>query len=440
LGIGSAGATVVSHTFTAISGNIDSNISFTTEKNDSQSAPAFNSNLRLYYGSGNGCSITLHTTNGVVITNVSITAVSNYTPTVNYNVDGGADVNASLSGTTYTISNIFAASTLKIRNANTTNTQLRIASIEVTYSSACTSANLAFSGISDGKKFVKSDVTSFTQAASSDSPATITYESSNEAVATVDATGQVTIAGTGTTTISAEQQADDIYCPATAEYTLIVGEEFQLVTQDRHLIADGEYIIVSESGNGHVALGYQKTSNRGVVAVDITAIIPVALVGSDEQSAYKFKLGGSVGAWTITDVANNYKIGPATGTGSDNHLKRNDNAIWTISIAPGTSVATIVCTGGGHSTRNILRYNSSSTLFACYDINNDQKDVYLYATSETLSSATAIGSTIVDDAVVATKYYNLQGQEIVTPQSGNIYVAKKIHASGKVSATKELKK
>ncbi len=118
------------------SGNIDENISFTTEKNSSQSAPAYNGReLRLYFANnGNGCSITLHTSNNAIITDVVIKASSqSYTPTVKYNIDGGNDIEASLSGITYSISNISAIQTLKIRNANTSSKQWRIKSITVTY-------------------------------------------------------------------------------------------------------------------------------------------------------------------------------------------------------------------------------------------------------------------------------------------------------------------
>ena len=119
------------------SGNIDENISFTTEKNSSQNVPAYNDEgeLRLYFANnGNGCSITLHTSNNAIITDVAIKASSqSYTPTVKYNIDGGSDIEASLSGITYSISNISAIQTLKIRNANTSSKQWRIKSITVTY-------------------------------------------------------------------------------------------------------------------------------------------------------------------------------------------------------------------------------------------------------------------------------------------------------------------
>lgn len=127
-------STVVTHTFSATSGTIDANVSFACQQNSSATAPAFNTNLRLYYAAnGDGCSITLTPSNGVTITQVKINAVSSYAPTVKYNVDGGADATASLASLVYTISGVTSISSLKIRNANTTNTQLRITSIEITY-------------------------------------------------------------------------------------------------------------------------------------------------------------------------------------------------------------------------------------------------------------------------------------------------------------------
>lgn len=139
---GNAGAETATYdwtTQTGTSGNIDENISFTTERNSSSNSPAYNSNsqeIRFYYASnGNGGSITLIPLNGAIISEVTMVASNTkYTPNVKYNIDGGEDVEASLNSTTYTINDIAASSSLKIRNANTTNTQLRIKSITVVYS------------------------------------------------------------------------------------------------------------------------------------------------------------------------------------------------------------------------------------------------------------------------------------------------------------------
>ena len=137
LGWGSASGTNYQN-FTAVSGEVLNVLSFNSEQNNAGSAPAYNANskeLRLYFNDGgNGGSITLNPVTGVTITGVTITASStSYTPDVKYNVDGGDDLSGSWSSTTMTISGINAKSSLKFRNANTTNKQLRIKTIQVTY-------------------------------------------------------------------------------------------------------------------------------------------------------------------------------------------------------------------------------------------------------------------------------------------------------------------
>src|SRR5690606_37558022 len=147
------------------------NISYTTQKNQAQTAPAWNTGsngLRLYYhSSGNGGSVTLHPADGIIITDVSLTTAStSYTPTVKYNVDDGDDQTAALSGTTYTISGIEASEKLRIRNANTDNEQLRLTEITVTYITAtsCEASNIAFTNTTVEKDLLDP---SFTQTATS---------------------------------------------------------------------------------------------------------------------------------------------------------------------------------------------------------------------------------------------------------------------------------
>lgn len=238
-------ATTVSHTFSGTNGSVDSNIAFTTQKNSASSAPAFLTELRLYYtSSGDGCSLTLTPSNGAVITQVKITASSvSYTPTVKYNVDGGSDATATLASTVYTITGVNAATSLKFRNANTTNTQLRITSIEVTYSipAVCTASNLAFAQPVVNKLVADA---AFTQAASSLNATTaITYESSNTGVANVNAaTGEVTIVGAGSATITASQAAGSHnsveYCAATASYTVNVTSAAPTITVTEVTVPD----------------------------------------------------------------------------------------------------------------------------------------------------------------------------------------------------------
>ena len=117
---------------------LNGKLSLKCDKNNASSDPAYNANskeLRLYYNAqGNGCSATLTTDGTIKITGIELTASStSYTPTVKYYVDGGAAVTGTWSSTKMTISGIEAAETFKFQNANTSNKQLRIKSIKVTY-------------------------------------------------------------------------------------------------------------------------------------------------------------------------------------------------------------------------------------------------------------------------------------------------------------------
>ena len=137
LGWGDATGTAGTFTnFTATSGNVNGIVSFSTAKNSSSTAPAYNSNnkdLRLYYNAGgDGGSITLIPAEGVTIT--GFTMKTSTTPSVKYSVDGGTAQSTSASNNMYTVTDISVTSSLEIQNVNTTNTQLRIKWILISYS------------------------------------------------------------------------------------------------------------------------------------------------------------------------------------------------------------------------------------------------------------------------------------------------------------------
>ena len=139
LGWGAASGEEGTYTnFADVSGSVNDLFSFTTSKNDSGSAPAYNANsseLRLYYSTaGTGGSITIVPEDGITITDAVIKTSTD--PLMGYSVDGGSVVTISKENSQYTIEDISASSSLTLQNVNTTNTQLRISTIELTYSQA----------------------------------------------------------------------------------------------------------------------------------------------------------------------------------------------------------------------------------------------------------------------------------------------------------------
>ena len=136
--------------FDAISGSVENLFSYSTNKNSSGSTPAYNSSnkeLRLYYDSnGNGGSITINVEDEVTIT--KIVMKTSASPTVKYFVDGGASTSISASNNTYTMDNLNVQSSIEIQNANTTNVQLRIKTIEIAYETAGVSPAKTLNSIS----------------------------------------------------------------------------------------------------------------------------------------------------------------------------------------------------------------------------------------------------------------------------------------------------
>lgn len=270
-------AATVTHTFSGTSGSVDSNIAFTTQKNSASSVPAFSTELRLYYSStGDGCSLTLTPSNGAVITQVKITASSaSYTPTMKYNVDGGSDGTATLASTIYTITGVNAATSLKFRNANTTNTQLRITGIEVTYSipPTCTPSNLTFAELTINKLAADAP---FTQSATSlNGTSAITYTSSNTGAATVnETTGEVSIVGAGSTIITASQAAGIHnavdYCAAITTYTVNVASAAPTITVTEISVPDMAAYV-----------GESDTETMNVSGINLTEGIALAISGAN---------------------------------------------------------------------------------------------------------------------------------------------------------------
>lgn len=118
-------------------GSINANLNYSAAQNSSASAPAYytsGSSFRMYAGNGDGNSYTITAVAGTSLNSLTINALSSYTPAVQYSVNGGAYQTATLAGTTYTITGLNAASSVKFRNAVTgSNTQLRISSLAINY-------------------------------------------------------------------------------------------------------------------------------------------------------------------------------------------------------------------------------------------------------------------------------------------------------------------
>ena len=158
-----------------------------------------------------------------------------------------------------------------------------------------------------------------------------------------------------------------------------------LVT-DASTLKVGDEIIIAAKDNDF-AMGEQKTNNRAAVAVT--------------KSEDKLTLTAGVQKLTLKQGAKENTFAFDTGSGylyaassSKNHLKTesklSDNSSWSVAIADGK--ATVIAQGA--NTRNVMKYNSNSKLFACYA--SGQQDIAIYkletvpAPSNKVATPTAI--------------------------------------------------
>lgn len=268
----------------------------------------------------------------------------------------------------------------------------------------------------------------------------ISYESSNDEVASVTTEGVIALAtGIGTATITATFAGDATYKPATATCTITVNEyietidgEWQLVTDASKLQAGMEIIIASVEVDGkYYTMSKASDNGNNRTAVEST-------ISGDKLNP---ALGTSV--LTLVDAGNGtFALQAGNGkylyaaSSTSNHLKEtatiNDNAKWSVSVTEGK--ASVVAQGS--YTRNIIRFNKSNNpkIFSCYA--SGQTDIALYAKVPEHSRSTSAGryGTIclpgnIVKCLGAT-LYEVAGKdglrvvfdEVLTPEAGMPYI------------------
>lgn len=205
---------------------------------------------------------------------------------------------------------------------------------------------------------------------------TVSYTSSDENVAEVNAYGQVTIIAVGTTTISAVFEGNETYKPATVSYTLTVaapvapfdGDYFVKVTSANDLTS-GEYLIVY--GEGSLAF------NGALETLDaVSNTIPVIfdhdkIQGTNEALTAVFTINATAG--TIQSASGMY-IGQ---TSDANGLATSAETAYTNTITFDEEGNANIVSGGAY-----LRYNSASnqTRFRYYKSSSykNQQTIQLY--------------------------------------------------------------
>ena len=285
LGWGAASGEEGTYTnFADVSGSVNDLFSFTTSKNGSSNAPAYNANaseLRLYYGAGgNGCNITIVPEDGITITDAVIKTSTE--PLIGYSVDGGSVVTISKENSQYTIEDISASSSLTLQNVNTTNTQLRISTIELTYSQAGGLQQKNLSSISLDSTNAKTDYYVDDDFTYSGLVVTAHYDDNSESVVTPTSvsTPNMSTAGNKTVTVTyteggitkTETYQITVSEPIITSITATVSETFHpgdiIITSDIYVEDNlGNEVVDFDFADEEYQFTYDDAPSGGSVAV-----------------------------------------------------------------------------------------------------------------------------------------------------------------------------
>ena len=240
------------------------------------------------------------------------------------------------------------------------------------------------------------------------SDATPTFESSNTSVATIDASGNVTILAAGTTTITASLARTDTYKAATASYTLTVTDPAAVTSDGKYaMVYDasslraGEEIIIVNYANKVAMASDQGTSanNRGKVDVTITNNVVEA-----PEGVLKITLEGSASGWYLkTDLG---YLSKASGNNNGMPIVSTQTDLAKATIAISDVGAATIKMGGSSYT---IRYNSGNNppIFSCYS--SGQNGVQIYRKCKTIPETRALennaySTMLLENAVVLNSY------------------------------------
>lgn len=387
LGVGNAWAeSVEMSSFSATSADMDNYISYKTAKGGGTSNPAVNdSQIRLYQGAPGG-NITISAKEGVTITEVTIG--SGMATKIRWEINGTTDAsNTSLAKNAKTTKSGISTESITCHcYGSDKNSRLYVNYLKVVYTidggstpDPCTTPTVAWN-----TKPANGEVGgSMTASVTTNYSNGLTYSSSNQTVATITDAGFINYLSAGNTTITATVTGDGTtFCegPVSVQQEITVtapaggggdddADTWTLVKNVNDLAA-GDQVVIAASSDNYALSTTQNSNNRGRAAVT--------------KNGETITFGNDVQVLTLQtgNVSNSFALYTGSGylyaaSSSKNYLRTetslSNNSSWSIAIT-NAGVATI--TAQGTNTNNLLRYNSSSSIFSCYS--SGQGDVSIY--------------------------------------------------------------
>lgn len=212
-------------------------------------------------------------------------------------------------------------------------------------------------------------------------------------------------ADVGTTNVTVTYEESAIVTTAVYEISIINQDSYQAVTTLNDLHIGARYIITGVSTT--TGIHYLSTShNENNITAQKARINGSPLVETNLTQVFVLEAGTVAGTYafkTVNGVADKYFYASSSGS---NDLKtqstNNANGSWAVSF-DAEGIASVIAQG--NSTRNILSFNQTSTLFSSYG-NTDQRPVVLnilpssipLASTEAKAFASAVNTVTVANA------------------------------------------
>ncbi|MBQ5692282.1 MAG: hypothetical protein IIV72_02395, partial [Alistipes sp.] len=176
---------------------------------------------------------------------------------------------------------------------------------------------------------------------------------------------------------------------------LVAPVQYTLLTDVTNLKVGDEVVIAAKDANFAIS-STQNSNNRGQAA--ITKSDDKSTISDPGSAVEIFTVEAGSTSGTFAFKAQQYAGYIYAASSSSNYLRTQDNkdanASWAVSVTT-AGVATIKAQGA--NTRNLLRYNETSSLFSCYG--SGQKDVVIYHLAATPADPNAPSISLAQNTI-----------------------------------------
>ncbi|MBR5054224.1 MAG: Ig-like domain-containing protein, partial [Bacteroidales bacterium] len=253
---------------------------------------------------------------------------------------------------------------------------------------------------------------------------TVTYSSSDEAIATVDpSSGDVTVKKKGTVEITASAAGNSQYKPGSASYTLIITNSSitiptwykaeEMEAGETYLVVSHDYALNNDGSSGGAAVLLEGVGNT----IQYDAPETMIWTATNESSG-KFRLTGSDGK-VIRLSSSSFQIGTASSTESNNQ--------WSLDAD-----------GLVKSGNYFLYYSTSQNKWAVSNSASDSHTGYLYASSPGRAARNLAFSSMSVTHDLATQGTNVQEPTLSGVTDGVEYSSKNTSIATVNAATGEV--